>query len=74
LRIEVGFNREIFVLFQELFHDGPEKGASKRAIVVFDSRYGNTEKIAQSLRDGLKEVGIDASCFNENQVQLEALN
>jgi len=50
-----------------------EKNVSKRAIVVFDSRYGNTEKIARSLRDELREAGIDAYCLNENKVQIESL-
>ena len=29
-----------------------------RACVVFDTRYGNTEKIARSLETGLKEAGV----------------
>jgi flavodoxin len=50
-----------------------EEKVATRAIVIFDSRYGNTEKIARSLTDGLKEAGIDAYCLNENDVQMDSL-
>jgi flavodoxin len=50
-----------------------EKKATTRAIVIFDSRYGNTEKIARSLTDGLKGAGINAYCVNETEVQVASL-
>ena len=39
-----------------------------RACVIFDSRYGNTEKIARSLSAGLEMGGIEASCANTKDV------
>jgi flavorubredoxin len=35
-----------------------------KAIVIFDTTYGNTEKIAKSLEIGLKEAGILTVCMN----------
>jgi|SRR5579875_714615 len=46
---------------------------SKRAIVIFDSRYGNTEKIARSLESGLNQAGVETVCINSKQVNLESL-
>jgi flavodoxin len=34
----------------------------KRGIVLFNSRYGNTEKIAESLSSGLREAGVEVLC------------
>ena len=39
-----------------------------RASVVFDSRYGNTEKVARSLSAGLVRGGVEASCENTKDV------
>jgi flavorubredoxin len=45
----------------------------KRAMVIFASRYGNTEKIARSLEAGLKEAGIETACTSVSEVRLESL-
>lgn len=45
----------------------------KRAIVIFDTRYGNTEKIAKSLEAGLRESGIQTACVNAKEATLESL-
>jgi len=45
----------------------------EHGIVIYDSKYGNTEKVAKSLADGLKMAGIDAACMNTNDVQTESL-
>jgi flavorubredoxin len=45
----------------------------EHGVVIYDSKYGNTEKIAESLTDGLKMAGIDAICVNTNDVQAESL-
>jgi flavorubredoxin len=49
---------------------------SKRAIVIFDTRYGNTERIARSFEAGLKLAGIvTTTCVNAKEVvNLESLN
>lgn len=39
-----------------------------RACIVFDTRYGNTEKVARSLEIGLKKAGIETSCLNAREV------
>ncbi len=50
-----------------------ENVGSKRAIVIFDTRFGNTEKIAKSFEAGLKRAGIQTTCLNQREVSLESL-
>jgi len=45
-----------------------------RACVIFDTRYGNTEKIANSFETGLKEAGIQTVCVNAKDVSINTLN
>lgn len=45
----------------------------KRAIVIYDSRYGNTEKIARSLERGLKASGVETLCSRDSQVFTDLL-
>lgn len=44
-----------------------------RACVIFDSRFGNTEKIAKSLEAGIKEAGVETECLNSREVKLDSL-
>jgi flavodoxin len=44
-----------------------------RACVIFDTRYGNTEKIAKSFETGLKEAGIQTVCANAKDVAVDSL-
>jgi flavodoxin len=44
-----------------------------RACVIFDTRYGNTEKIAKSFETGLKEAGIETVCVNAKDVAVDSL-
>jgi len=44
-----------------------------RACVIFDTRYGNTEKIAKSFETGLKEAGIQTGCVNVKDVAVDSL-
>jgi flavorubredoxin len=44
-----------------------------KAIVIFDTRYGNTEKIARSFETGLKEAGIQTVCVNAKDVDVDSL-
>jgi flavodoxin len=44
-----------------------------RACVIFDTRYGNTEKIAKSFETGLKEAGIQTVCVNARDVAVDSL-
>ena len=50
-----------------------EKGGLKRAIVVYDTKFGNTEKIAQSLEAGLKESSVQTFCSDAINVEPESL-
>lgn len=44
-----------------------------KAIVIFDTRYGNTEKIAESLETGLKQAGVQTVCVNTKDVAVDSL-
>ena len=41
--------------------------------MIFDTRYGNTEKIARSFEKGLKEAGLQTVCVNARDVTVESL-
>jgi flavodoxin len=44
-----------------------------RACVIFDTRYGNTEKIARSFETGLKKADIQTVCANAKNVAVDSL-
>ena len=44
-----------------------------KACVVFDTRYGNTEKIAKSLQTGLTESGVQTLCVSARDVVIDSL-
>ena len=43
------------------------------ACVIFDTRYGNTQKIAESFEKGLKAAGIQTVCMNAKDVVVDSL-
>jgi flavodoxin len=45
-----------------------------RACVIFDTLYGNTEKIAGALVAGLNEAGIKTDCTDVKDVSIDSLN
>lgn len=46
----------------------------RHGIVIFDSKYGNTENIAKSLAGGLVRAGVETVCTNASDVKLESLS
>jgi flavodoxin len=46
---------------------------ARRAIVIYDSRYGNTEKIAKSFESGLKVAGLQSVCINAKDASPQLL-
>lgn len=46
---------------------------ARRALVIFDSRYGNTEKIARSFENGLKLAGLQSICINTKDASPQLL-
>jgi flavodoxin len=49
------------------------KAGPKRAMVIFDTRFGNTEKIARWFESGLQEADIETLCISAKTVSVEAL-
>ena len=45
----------------------------KKAIIIYDTKFGNTEKIAQSLASGMNEQGIEVDCVKVENVQIDRL-
>jgi flavodoxin len=45
-----------------------------KALIVYDTRYGNTEKIARSLESGLNESGVPATLENVRSLTPESLS
>jgi len=50
-----------------------QKAGTKRAIVIFTSRYGNTEKIARSFERGLEQAGIETLCVKATDALVDSL-
>jgi flavodoxin len=46
----------------------------RRGIVIYDSRFGNTEKIARALERGLARSGVETRCVNAKEINLESIN
>jgi flavodoxin len=44
-----------------------------RACVVYDSRFGNTERIAKALEAGLREAGVETTCAVSRDVKPDSL-
>jgi len=44
-----------------------------RACAIFDTRYGNTQKIAESFETGLREAGVQTVCVNARDVAVDSL-
>ncbi len=44
-----------------------------KALVVYDSLYGNTEKVARALAHGMRGGGVDVECVRANAVDVGTL-
>jgi len=44
-----------------------------KAIVVYDTKFGNTERIAKVLADGMKERGVKVDCVQVEKVEIDRL-
>jgi len=45
----------------------------KKAIVVYDSGFGNTEKIARALVRGMEKWGVEVDCVRVVEVEVDKL-
>ncbi len=52
---------------------GVKKSDQKSGIVVFDTQFGNTAKIAKSIAAGLNWAGVVVECVGASEVRPEAL-
>jgi flavodoxin len=44
-----------------------------KGIVIFDSNYGNTEKVARALATGIKQGGVEIDCVSINGADVKKL-
>ena len=45
----------------------------RKAIVIYHTQFGNTEKIAKSLASGMGEQGVEVDCIKVEEVNIEKL-
>jgi flavodoxin len=45
-----------------------------KALVVYDSVYGNTEKVARALAKGLEDSGVDVDCVRVDSAKFDELS
>ena len=45
-----------------------------RALILYDSLFGNTKKVAISLASGIKENGIEVNCLNINEIDCNTIS
>jgi len=45
----------------------------KRAIVIYDTKFGNTEKIAGALARGMEKQGVKVDCVKADEVDVDKL-
>jgi flavorubredoxin len=50
-----------------------ESKRTEHAIVIVDSKFGNTGEIAKSLAGGLQKAGLNVDCLNIRDVKVELL-
>lgn len=41
-----------------------------KALVIYDTRFGNTEKIAKALALGMEKQGVNVDCFNVKEISV----
>ena len=46
---------------------------TRKAIVIYDTQFGNTEKIAKALASGIKEQGVQVDCVKVDEVDVNKL-
>jgi flavodoxin len=44
-----------------------------KALVIYDSLYGNTEKVAGALASGMRERGVEVDCVRASAVDIGTL-
>lgn len=44
-----------------------------RALVLYHTRYGNTEKVSQSLAKGLREAGVESECIGISEARIDGI-
>jgi flavorubredoxin len=44
-----------------------------RVIIVYDTKFGNTEKIAKALAEGMKKEGVNVDCLKIDKVDVSKL-
>ena len=51
----------------------PDTKPVKEALVMFDTRYGNTERVAKALAKGIQKSAMEATCLNINDARIDAI-
>jgi len=62
------------LIFKQVLESLEVKPDLRKAAVVYDSKFGNTEKIARALSEGMKKEGLDVDCVRVENVALDKLS
>jgi len=46
----------------------------KKATVIYDTRFGNTDKIAEASALGMEEQGVKVDCYKVEEVEINRLS
>jgi flavorubredoxin len=64
-------NVQKYIDLYDAMSKNTSKSSIKRALVLFSTMTGNTTKIAQSLSQGLEELGVEATTINVKNAEIE---
>ena len=45
-----------------------------RAVIIYDTKFGNTEKVARALAKGMKKQGVNVDCIKIGEVDISKLD
>lgn len=45
----------------------------RRGVVIYDTRFGNTEKVARALARGMEKRGVEVDCLKVDEVDVDKL-
>lgn len=64
-------NVQKYIDLYDVMSQSASKRSIKRALILFSSMTGNTNKIAQNLSAGLEEMGVEATVLNVKNANIE---
>jgi len=73
LSLRVKFVASFDTVSESLQEAGMQKSERKAGVVIYDTSFGNTEKIARSIASGLEQAGMEVDCIKASEVNPKGL-